>query len=450
MINYELKPTFDNLKKTLLEDSIGRNEGIANFIKFLNLTDNNIVIALNDDWGNGKTFFVKQTQMVLQSYDESKDELKDIRQCMSKFFQGNEVKPYFPVYYDAWANDNDEDPVLSIVFTMLQSIGDLKKYEVIDGKNGWDIFTSGLEVLTTTFARTRVKDFLDSLKGKDGLAGIKEIKATEQVLNEIFDVLLKKYPDGTRIVFFIDELDRCCPNFAVRSLERIKHYFLNEKVIFVLSINAMELQHTIKRHYGNDFNADKYLRRFFDFMIPLPSVDMAKYYKSISFDDDNKARYHIAGIVIKQYNFSLREIVRYLQYMEVAVLKKYNSDYQPKFSFYIEVLIPFMIGLSIHDLKKYNDFVRGENFSDFVEIMQKSRPDWYCRRLLNENKETFEKKYQNNRSLVSLSERFKPVYDCLFGNNNVSSVEISGDTIYPKDRELIMEIISLMKASQNS
>ena len=43
MINYELKPTFDNLKKTLLEDSIGRNEGIANFIKFLNLTDNNIV-----------------------------------------------------------------------------------------------------------------------------------------------------------------------------------------------------------------------------------------------------------------------------------------------------------------------------------------------------------------------------------------------------------------------
>ena len=447
MINYELKPTFDNLKKTLLEDSIGRNEGIATFIKFLNLTDNNIVIALNDDWGNGKTFFVKQTQMVLQSYDESKDELKDIRQCMSKFFQGNEVKPYFPVYYDAWANDNDEDPVLSIVFTMLQSIGDLKKYEVIDDKNGWDIFTSGLEVLTTTFARTRVKDFLDSLKGKDGLAGIKEIKATEQVLNEIFNVLLKKYPDGTRIVFFIDELDRCCPNFAVRLLERIKHYFLNEKVIFVLSINAMELQHTIKRHYGNDFNADKYLRRFFDFMIPLPAANMQKYHESINFSDKN-LKYDVAKAVIQKYHFSLREIGRYLQYLNVAIPERYETGFSPQNFFYFGVLTPFLIGLNIHDLQKYNEFINGKTFKDLIEVIQLGSPDWYCRKFLADD-ETFEKE-QSKRGyrLVSLEEKIRPAYECLFGGGEQNYVTILTQEFSANDKKKILSTISLMQSDK--
>ena len=37
-----------------------------------------------------------------------------------------------------------------------------------------------------------------------------------------------------KLVVFIDELDRCRPSFAVELLEIIKHYFNNDKVIFVL------------------------------------------------------------------------------------------------------------------------------------------------------------------------------------------------------------------------
>ncbi len=319
MISYEWKPTFDNLKKSILEDSVGRNEGIVNFIKFLDVVDGNIAIALDDSWGNGKTFFVKQAQMILKSRTSSDENLNDVKQCIEKLLKHGKARNYLPVYYDAWSNDNDTDPVLSIIFKMLQDIDDLEDYEVND-KSCWYMVTHGFEVLTRSFGGPPVKTFLDSVKGKNLLEEIKKSKEADQVLNQLFDTLLEKQPVDTRIVFFIDELDRCCPNFAVRLLERIKHYFLHEKIIFVLSVNMSELQHTVKRHYGNDFNADKYLRRFFDFTIPLPPADMRKYYETINFED-NEAKYVVANSMIEKYNFSLREIVRYLQYLEQVFIK---------------------------------------------------------------------------------------------------------------------------------
>ena len=293
MISYELKPTFDNLKKSILEDSVGRNKSIAHFVELLDEIDGNVAIALDDSWGNGKTFFVKQTQMVLQSLDSSDENLTEVRECMKKCLKHDTLRNYLPVYYDAWSNDNDTDPILSIIFTMLRDTDGLEQYEITD-KKWWDRFTTGLEVLTRSFGEPPVKAFLDSVKGKNLLEEIKKSKEADQVLNHLFDTLLKKQPADTRIVFFIDELDRCCPNFAVRLLERIKHYFLHDKVIFVVSVNMSELQHTIKRHYGNDFNADKYSRRFFDFTIPLPPADMRKYYETINFKD-NEAKYVVAN-----------------------------------------------------------------------------------------------------------------------------------------------------------
>ena len=147
LINYELKPTFDNLKNSILTDSVGRNKSIANFIELLDEIDGNVAIALDDSWGNGKTFFVKQTQIVLQSRISSDEKLNDVKQCMEKLLKHGKARNYLPVYYDAWSNDNDTDPVLSIIFKMLQDIDDLEDYEVND-KSWWDRITTGLEVVT--------------------------------------------------------------------------------------------------------------------------------------------------------------------------------------------------------------------------------------------------------------------------------------------------------------
>lgn len=71
MRNYELKPTYNNLFSTYIEDSILRNKDLFYFIKILDTMNDSCSIALNGAWGSGKTFFVKQAKMILDAHNDS-------------------------------------------------------------------------------------------------------------------------------------------------------------------------------------------------------------------------------------------------------------------------------------------------------------------------------------------------------------------------------------------
>ena len=68
-----LDPTEENIRETLLNDQLGRNEELRQFVRLLNSIDGNCTIALDGDWGSGKTFFVKQAQMIIDSFNEYKN-----------------------------------------------------------------------------------------------------------------------------------------------------------------------------------------------------------------------------------------------------------------------------------------------------------------------------------------------------------------------------------------
>ena len=74
---------------------------------------------------------------------------------------------------------------------------------------------------------------------------------------------------------FIDELDRCRPNYAVEMLETIKHIFNIPGVTFVVATDTDQLQHTVKAVYGEGFDAKVYLGRFFNsrFSLKSPSLE---------------------------------------------------------------------------------------------------------------------------------------------------------------------------------
>ena len=73
----------------------------------------------------------------------------------------------------------------------------------------------------------------------------------------------------------IDELDRCRPDYALQLIETVRHLFAVEGVVVLLAINREELCHSIQSLFGNDFGADRYLRRFVDvtFTLPPPSKE---------------------------------------------------------------------------------------------------------------------------------------------------------------------------------
>ncbi|QZA80128.1 KAP family P-loop NTPase fold protein [Deefgea piscis] len=76
----------------------------------------------------------------------------------------------------------------------------------------------------------------------------------EQSIRTLQDALAAIAADKP-IVLFIDELDRCRPDFALSMLEIIKHIFDIDGVQFVLITNTQQLKAAINHCYGNEVDA---------------------------------------------------------------------------------------------------------------------------------------------------------------------------------------------------
>ena len=127
MKSYELKPTHENLMGTLISDTLDRNKDIFWFADILNSLEDNCSIAIDGSWGSGKTFFVNQVKMFLDANNEfigetDNDDKATIISVWKRLHRNcePEYQPHVSIYYDAWENDNDEDPVLSLIYTILK------------------------------------------------------------------------------------------------------------------------------------------------------------------------------------------------------------------------------------------------------------------------------------------------------------------------------------------
>jgi len=120
MKNYSLKPTNENAIKMLREDPIGRREDIFRFIHLIDAIDDSCVIALNGDWGSGKTFFIKQVKLILDSKNSLSTMPEETRNAVQNAIRTNFScgEHYSTVYYDAWTNNN-----FNLCILILQSIG---------------------------------------------------------------------------------------------------------------------------------------------------------------------------------------------------------------------------------------------------------------------------------------------------------------------------------------
>lgn len=80
---------------------------------------------------------------------------------------------------------------------------------------------------------------------------------TQVAQNEFVKTLSSLTKDLPKpFVVIIDELDRCRPSFALEFLERIKHLFAAENVVFVLFWNANSICESVRHSYGQGTNAE--------------------------------------------------------------------------------------------------------------------------------------------------------------------------------------------------
>lgn len=452
MKTYEIQPTDENILKTLLEDTIGRDKDIRYFIQTLDKLEGHWSISLDSQWGSGKTFFVKQTKLVLEAFNDNIE--KDIDESdvpKIKYVFNNDLgitQSFLPIYYDAWANDNDEDPILSLIYQITQ---DIEIY--YDIKNLPNFAEIGINICNTLTGRD-FKSLFESLKSVNPLEHLEKEKGLQEEINEFFNRLIEERAE--RLVIFVDELDRCKPTYAVRFLERIKHYFANDNIIFVFSINSTELQHTIKRFYGNDFNAYEYLTKFFNLPISLPEADMSSYYRSINYNDVSQNWYDmITRAVINYYNFDIRTISHYLQQEQMCDFKRLHpssGDYIPNnvaFRNVSVVFVPIMIGLKIHDIIAYNRFIRGEAPEILIDILSECEfKEHVGDFLFNKSQNSWSEIEEDIRLLYNTIMNFSKLYQ--YGTKRIGKLEIDNSTKNKllKQAELISEQSDLLKENK--
>jgi hypothetical protein len=454
MKSYEIQPTHENIMATLAENLIDRNKDVFRFTTLLDNLDDSCSIALDGKWGSGKTFFVKQLKMILEAYnpfieDATSADYAQIKSYIEAYkSHGDELinfQPQVAVYYDSWVNDNDVDPILSIIYEIIQSVN--SDFTFKKGKGCLQIAGTIAEF----FSGKKITSLIDLSKAEDPFAKLKEQKGIHTLVSEFLESLLAE--QGNRLVVFVDELDRCKPSYAVQLLERIKHYFSNDLVTFVFSVNLEELQHTIKQYYGNDFDACRYLDRFFDLRVSLPPANLTRYYQKIGLNNGSYVYETVCREVIKANHFELREIAKYYRLAKIAAYKPtHDNQYRFGFSegrtflFCLMCVVPIMIGTKISNSERYNALIQGKDSSPLIEVMDSGELGIsICSSLLN-HKETFSEPGQGEVK-VKLTDKLNAVYNALFAQNysNGTYEKNIGDMSFSQGtHDSLMRIVSLL------
>lgn len=396
-----LEPTFDNLLSTLNSNKVNKQKDILDFILLLKDIEGSFNIALDGGWGIGKTFFIKQTKLLMdyfsgqykEDYDES--EQKQIDSVIGSLEIYNSVKTadWRTVYFDAWEHDNNVDPIASLA------------YELALAGNGID--TEGFSVAGAINSLLRCKENLDLtgiITREELIEDVKKEKNIKRSIEKKIDDIIGEVSE--RIIVFVDELDRCNPNFAIRLLERIKHYFNHEKIIFVFALNAEQLQYTIKAYYGEGFQAIGYLDKLFDLWLPMPEIKYDNYLEDIKVEIDGKTGI-IAREVMRHLQLSFREMEKYMQSVKniYEKIEKNTKRKNPTDEYVYRDICLFLLGLKIKDITLYHKVMEGKSPESIIDF-------FFSDRMKEVRVELFE--YQNDSDL---EEGIKHLYDLVFNNN---------------------------------
>ena len=452
MKKLDLQPTENNLRDCFIKNTIGRNKDILNFIRILDAIDENYSIALDSYWGSGKTFFVKQVMMILDSLSEKAytcfEGKEQILNCWKMLSKNTELKSYATIYYDAWKNDADDDPIYSLIYQIVQ---DTHVEKGLKEKISIEDVLSVAGKITSAIAGIDPNDMAEALKKKDFLDKIRERQEIDSRIEEFLEKVIPENCD--RFLIIIDELDRCNPSFAVKLLERIKHYFNNDKITFVFSVNLSELQITIRNYYGDEFNSSRYLDRFFDLHISLPPVEMDKF---ISYAIDltpGFANSDIIRNVIKTQNMQMRECLKYISTMKL--LQKFLSiTYHTPIEnsrgyancFLVQLIIPILVAERICNIYLYNAFINGNDsslLSNYIKKIDISTDEYFdiCRLLIKTPSN------EKGKDEIIFIDNLNEFYNALMKRKD--EVKVGKCLVTSSTRELLWEATTLLSDKIN-
>lgn len=351
-------------------DALGRETNITVLTQFITSFEQSIVLCIDGGWGQGKTTFIKMWQQYLKNL-------------------------HIPtIYFNAWESDYTDDALIALIGEISLSIEKLKVQDKTKAEKIiapiYKYAAKFAKALAPSAANLSIKAISGGLTNADELAKtlgalgeslvkeqIKKYEESRRTLSKFKEELSKLaqcYTGGDKqkpLVIFIDELDRCRPDFAIEVLEKAKHLFNVDNIIFVLATDKTQLGHSIRAVYGQGLDVNGYLRRFIDFDYFLPQSNqpyilylmnkfsLGKYFQT---KDTNVPASEFLVDIVHKYTLSLREQEALCNIFNVVIRTKINI----RLKNWTLIIFIFLIILKL----KFPDIYKNlgnKNFSDFLD-----------------------------------------------------------------------------------
>lgn len=251
-------------------------EQLCTLVENISLNKTSACFAIDGVWGSGKSF-------VLDMFQERLEEIQSEVTADNK---------YFVMKYNCWQYDYYSEPLVSIVASLIDIIDEKTKL-ISDDETRSKLIgvlkkaTDGLSDIVNKIIKEKtgidVKEVIDIIRtGIDN--GSEENKNNhqydsffnfKQVMNELAEVL-HDLSENYTLVFLVDELDRCLPEYAVKVLERLHHLTEGQtNIITVISIDKEQLESIVEKTFGFK-DSEKYLEKFINFYIKLDFGDISE------------------------------------------------------------------------------------------------------------------------------------------------------------------------------
>lgn len=355
------------------EDQLDRKQSAEVLTQFISTIKEPFVLAIDSPWGTGKTTFINMWLNYLK------------------------IEGFPCLYFNAWENDFTDDPLVSFIGEMKACLDTMDEsspakayYEKAKGIGASivkravpiaiKIVTAGAIDLKEEISEEALAEFASDLakekieKYESDKSAIQDFK--KQLSEFVQEITKKEGGENKPLVFFIDELDRCRPTYAVELLERLKHLFNIRGIVFVLALDKEQIGHSLRSIYGSGMDVDGYLRRFIDVDYRLPETStegfcnllfvkfgFPSYFENRSVRD---ARYEKEQLIktfsrlATIFGFSLRKQEQCFSQLSVA-LRTTPSNY----SLY-PIFLSFLIAFKAANPKLYIEFTTGKTTAEDV------------------------------------------------------------------------------------
>ena len=300
------------------EDLIGREEFVNHILKLINISNEkkSWTFAINGEWGCGKSFVIN---MIKEKLNNSNDKIV--------------------IKYDAWKNDFYQDPLIAILYNLLDFIELNTKLDSFLNpiKNGIGIISSLLNYIPNVKelkenTKDLIKYFNKTYSKNDKIEITNEFISYNDSL-QILKNLLNDITKNHKLIILVDELDRCEPSYALTVLNRLHHLFNLPKIIVIVAVNKHNLKKMIKTSYGDE--SDNYLDKFFDITLTLTSKGKKdilkhktkKFLSSFNLDVNDKYIQLYISLIRSYIHINARNINKLFEHLKFIIENIFPSEY---------------------------------------------------------------------------------------------------------------------------